>query len=116
MSNGDRPLQRIGAVVGLRPDAAEAYCRLHANPWPEVVAANRKAGLSNYSIFLLREKNLLFSYYEYEGTDRAADAARLGANPVMQEWWRLCRPLQAPVVPVEGARLWKDMPLVFHQR
>lgn len=107
--------QRIGAVVGLRPDMVDAYCRLHADPWPEVIAANQRAGLANYSIFLLRERNLLFSYYEYRGTDRAGDAARLAADPVMQEWWRLCRPMQAPIVPTEGVRRWADMRPVFFQ-
>lgn len=115
MSDGNPIPRRIGAVVGLRPDAVDAYCRLHADPWPEVVAANRDAGRTNYSIFLLREKSLLFSYYEYRGEDRAADAARLAANPVMQDWWRLCRPPQLPIVTTNGARRWADMELIFHQ-
>ena len=77
--------------------------------------ANRQAGLTNYSIFLLREKNLLFSYYEYRGEDRAADTARLNANPIMQEWWRLCRPLQVPIIATTGERRWANMDLVFHR-
>jgi L-rhamnose mutarotase len=109
------PARRIGAVVCLRPDAVEAYCRLHANPWPEVIAANRQAGLTNYSIFLLREKNLLFSYREYRGEDRAVDASRLAANPAVQEWWRICRPMQTPIMATGGMRRWVDMESVFFQ-
>jgi len=115
MSSDSRPIRRSGAVVGLRPDGVEEYCRLHAQAWPEVVAANRLAGLTNYSIFLLREKNLLFSYNEYRGEDRAADAAKLAANPVVQEWWRRCRPLQVPIVVASGERRWTNMELIFHQ-
>jgi L-rhamnose mutarotase len=115
MADNGHPIRRSGAVVGLLPEAVEEYCRLHANPWPEVVAANRLAGLTNYSIFLLREKNLLFSYNEYRGGDRAADRARLAADPAMQEWWRRCRPMQVPIMAANGARRWTDMELIFHQ-
>ena len=103
------------SLVKLQPDAVEEYCRLHAQAWPEVLAANQQAGMTNYSIFLLREKNLLVSYHEYRGADRAADRAKLAANPVMQEWWRLCRPLQVPVTTEIGVRRWADMDLIFHQ-
>ena len=115
MSDNSYPVRRIGAVVGLRPDAVEEYCRLHAQAWPEVLAANRQAGITNYSIFLLREHNLLFAYQEYRGEERAADRAKLAANPVMQEWWRLCRPLQMPIAKTSDARRWVDMDLIFHQ-
>jgi L-rhamnose mutarotase len=108
-------VRRIGAVVGIRPDSIETYRRLHADPWPEVTAENARAGISNYSIFLFREQNLLFSYYEYAGTDRAADAARMAANPVMQDWWKLCRPCQVPLVEGPGARRWADMEPIFYQ-
>lgn len=115
MADHSHPIQRSGAVVSLRPEDVEEYCKLHANPWPEVMAANRLAGLTNYSIFLLREKNLLFSYNEYRGADRAADAANLAADPVMQEWWRRCRPMQVPIVATTGERRWASMELIFHQ-
>jgi len=108
-------VRRFGSVVGIRPDSIETYRRLHAEPWPEVTAANARAGLTNYSIFLLREQNLLFSYYEYTGIDRAADAARTAANPVMQEWWKLCRPCQVPLVAGPGDRRWSDMEPIFYQ-
>jgi L-rhamnose mutarotase len=115
MTDDNQLIRRSGAVVGLRPDAVEEYCRLHAEAWPEVLAANRLAGLSNYSIFLWREKNLLFAYNEYRGEDRAADAAKMAANPVMQEWWRRCRPMQVPVAPVAGQRRWADLERIFYQ-
>jgi L-rhamnose mutarotase len=114
MANGD-PLTRIGTVVGIRPEMVDTYRNLHANPWPEVVAENTRAGRSNYSIFLLPQRNLLFSYYEYRGHDRAADAARMATNPVIQEWWALCRPCQVPLVEGQGDRRWADMERIFHQ-
>ncbi len=107
-------VMKIGSAVGIRPVHIDRYCELHANPWPEVVEENRNTGRSNYSIFLLRQRNLLFSYYELTGTDRPAGPER-AASPAMQEWWKLCRSFQVPLVPAEGPRLWTDMERVFHQ-
>ena len=41
MSDTERKLRRTGAVVGIRPDAVDEYCRVHAEIWPAVAAANR---------------------------------------------------------------------------
>lgn len=115
MSPPTESVTRLGSVVGIREESVDLYCRLHADPWPEVTAEIARAGVSNYSIFLLRERNLLFSYSEYRGTDRAADAARMAMNPAMQEWWKLCRPCQVPLVPVSGDRRWAKMEPIFYQ-
>lgn len=113
MTGDGKPALRFGAATGIRPEAVDRYCELHANPWPEVQSALRDSGLSNYSIFLLRERNLLFSYSEYAGSDRAADREKMAANPVMQEWWSVCRPCQVPLVPTEGERRWTDLERIF---
>ena len=115
MLDSDDRRRRVGAVVGLVPGSVEEYRRLHDEIPPEVAAANREAGMRNHSMFLLREKNLLFSYYEFDGNDRAAARARLAANPAMQAWWRLCRPLQIPVLETTGERRWTDIELILHQ-
>jgi len=108
-------VMKIGTAVGIRPEHIDRYCELHANPWPEVLAENRNAGRCNYSIFLLRQCNLLFSYYEQTGADRPGGAERVAVNPVMQDWLRLCRSYQVRLVPGEGPRLWADMERIFHQ-
>jgi L-rhamnose mutarotase len=106
---------RIGASVGIRPDLVDRYCDLHANAWPEVRAQIQDCNIRNYSIFLLRERNIAFSYYEYVGSDRAADAAKMAANPVVQNWWGECRPCQLPLAAVQGDRLWTSMDQIFFQ-
>jgi L-rhamnose mutarotase len=108
-------VKRVGAAVGIRPESIETYRRLHADPWPEVLAENTRAGRSNYSIFLLPQRNLLLSYYEYRAPDRAVDASGIGPNPVLSHWLSLCRPCQVPLVEGLGERRWADMELIFHQ-
>ena len=51
----------------------QQYRKLHADVWPEVVTAVKKANIQNYNIFIFEMggKNYLFSYMEYTGTDPA---------------------------------------------
>lgn len=64
-------MQRMGMVLRLRPDQVTAYCQLHAAVWPQVLARLSASHITNYSIFLRQPENLLFSYFEYTGTDYA---------------------------------------------
>lgn len=64
-------MKRFGMVCRLKPDRIEAYKKLHAKVWPEVLDMIRQCNLQNYSIFL--KDDLLFSYFEYTGNDYQAD-------------------------------------------
>ncbi len=75
-------VRRFGQLIRVRPDSIEAYERLHAEPWPAVSAAIRRANIRNYSIF--RHDGLLFGYLEYVGADYPGDMARLAADPEVQ--------------------------------
>ena len=79
--------RRIAAVTQLRPEKADEYLSLHLAVWPEVLAALKRAKISNYSIFL--RDGFLFSYLEYWGDDYAADSAMIAADKVTQDWWKL---------------------------
>jgi hypothetical protein len=46
-------------AIGLKPERAEEYLRHHAEPWPEVTASLRAAGLHDYTIYYLPEAGLL---------------------------------------------------------
>jgi L-rhamnose mutarotase len=105
-------VQRIGAVVRLRPGKRDEYERLHADVWPGVLARLKECHIGNYSIFV--HDDLLFSYYEYTGDDLAADMARVAADPVTQEWWKLTDPCQEPVSQTPDGRPWTEMRSVFH--
>lgn len=107
-------MQRYGSVIGLKPEAIAEYTRIHAAVWPDVLAQIARSNIRNYSIFLKQPENLLFSYFEYHGSDYAADMAATAADPRTQAWWALCMPMQAPLDTRKAGEWWADMPEVFH--
>ena len=52
----------------------------------------RRSNIRNYTIFL--RDGVLFSYFEYIGTDYEADMAAMAADDQTQRWWA-DRPLPA---------------------
>jgi L-rhamnose mutarotase len=62
-------VQRLGMVIGIRPEKIDEYKRLHAEVWPEVLERLKQTHIKNYSIFLCEPENLLFGYMEYHGND-----------------------------------------------
>jgi L-rhamnose mutarotase len=106
-------MQRIGMVIGVKPETIEEYKRLHAAVWPDVLAMISACNIRNYSIFLKEQENLLFSFFEYHGTDYAGDMARMAADPKTQEWWAVCMPCQAPLETRKAGEWWASMDEVF---
>ena len=78
-------MKRYGSVINVRPEAIEEYKRYHAAVWPEILEMIHQCNIRNYSIFL--KDNLLFGYFEYHGSDFAADMANMAADLKTQEWW-----------------------------
>ena len=105
-------VKRVAQVIRVRPDAIEAYERLHADPWPGVLATLRAANIRNYSIF--RHEDVLFAYYEYVGSDYARDLVRIAADPVTRDWWKLTDAMQDPYPERADGSWWLDLPEVFH--
>ncbi|WP_081161174.1 L-rhamnose mutarotase [Ensifer aridi] len=106
-------MQRIGMVIGVRPEKIAEYKRLHAAVWPEVLSMISACNIRNYSIFLKEPENLLFSFFEYHGNDYAADMAKMAADPKTQEWWSVCMPCQAPLDTRKKGEWWATMEEVF---
>lgn len=107
-------MKRMGQVIGLRAEHRDEYKRLHAEVWPEVLDRLQQANITNYSLFLREPEMLMFSYWEYLGTDFEADAAAIAADPVTQRWWALCGPMQQPLDSRAPGEWWADMEEVFH--
>ncbi|WP_425419738.1 L-rhamnose mutarotase [Oricola indica] len=107
-------MQRMGMVIGLKPEKVAEYKRLHAAVWPEILDMISQCNIRNYSIFLKEPENLLFGYWEYHGSDFAADAAKMAADPKTQEWWDVCMPCQEPFETRADGEWWAMMEEVFH--
>ena len=105
-------MQRYGMVLRLRPEANEEYKRYHAAVWPEVLAMITACNIRNYSIYF--KDGFLFSYFEYHGSDYAADMARMAADPKTQEWWAVMQPMQDPLPTRQPGEWWAEMEEVFH--
>ena len=90
-------MQRMGRVIYVKPEILAEYKRIHETVWPEVLALISRCNIKNYTIFLREPENLLFAYWEYHGSDFAADMRKMAAEEVTQRWWALCQPCQAPL-------------------
>lgn len=105
-------MKRFGHVVKVRPEKLEEYKQLHKDVWPTVLEMIAKCNIRNYSIFY--HCGLLFSYYEYIGTDYAADMKKMAGDPETQKWWKLTDPCQQPVESAREGEWWAEMEEVFH--
>ena len=106
-------MERMGQVLALKPGTIAEYKRLHAAVWPEVLRDIAAGNIRNYSIFLKEPENLLFAYWEYHGSDFAADMAKIAASPDTQRWWDICMPLQQPLETRKPGEWWARMEQVF---
>src|SRR5271166_3680635 len=62
-------MKRMGMVIGLKPDRAAEYKKLHAAVWPEVLATISACNIKNYTIFLREPENLLFAVWDDHGAE-----------------------------------------------
>jgi L-rhamnose mutarotase len=108
----DDPMKRYGMVLKVRPEKLEEYKKYHADVWPEVLDMIRKSNIRNYSIY--HKDGLLFSYFEYHGTDFQADMDRMAAHPKTQQWWAIMKPMQLPLETRRQGEWWAEMEEVFH--
>jgi L-rhamnose mutarotase len=105
-------MKRFGQIIGVDPVNFEKYKAYHAAVWPEVLERIRQCNIRNYSIF--HRDGKLFAYFEYTGTDFAADMAKMAADKKTQEWWDIMMPMQVPVSDRKEGEWWADMEEVFH--
>jgi len=105
-------MKRCGMVIGVKPAAEKVYREYHAAVWPEVLEMIRQCNIRNYSIYLM--DGMLYSYFEYHGTDFAADMAKMAADPATRRWWAIMEPMQEPVAARKEGEWWAAMEEVFH--
>lgn len=77
-------MQRVAFKMKLFKGFEEEYQRRHHEIWPELVGLLKENNISDYSIFLDPETNLLFGYLKIDDPEKLD---RLPAEAIMQKWW-----------------------------
>lgn len=77
-------MQRVAFKMQLLAGYAVEYKKRHDALWPELQSLLKDAGVSDYSIFLDEDTNILFACLTV--TDRN-NLANLSNEPVMKKWW-----------------------------
>ncbi|MEP1612097.1 MAG: L-rhamnose mutarotase [Roseobacter sp.] len=76
--------ERFVFRMQLNAGAAEEYRKRHDEIWPEVVDLLKSAGISDYSIHLDEETNLLIGILMRTQNHAMDD---LPNHPIMRKWW-----------------------------
>ena len=77
-------LEKVAFTMRLNPGQEAEYRRRHDAIFPELVTLLREAGVSDYSIHLDPETNILFAVLWRRRDHTMAD---LPSHPVMKRWW-----------------------------
>jgi L-rhamnose mutarotase len=75
-------MERVCFELRVRADRLDEYRERHRAVWPEMLAALRETGWTNYSLFL-RDDGMLIGYCEaedFEAAQRAMEATEVNAR------------------------------------
>ncbi|SEA46520.1 L-rhamnose mutarotase [Pedobacter hartonius] len=67
----------------LKPGFAAEYQKRHDEIWPEISALLKENGISDYTIFLDEETNILFAVQQVS----RQGSQELGQKEIIQKWW-----------------------------
>lgn len=76
-------MAKIAFKMKLKAGTKDEYARRHAEIWPELVALLKQNGVSDYSIFLDEETDILFAVQQQNGQS----SQDLGNTEIVQKWW-----------------------------
>ncbi len=110
-------VRRYARLVELKPEHEESYREMHAEVWPEVVVAFKRANMSNYSIhiFDLGGKKYLLAYFEYTGDNPASDFATIATDPTTRDkWWPITDAYQRRIAGTPDGEQWLPAEMVMH--
>ncbi len=83
-------MKRIGFLLKVRSDRLEEYRQHHKKVWPEMIAALKRTGWNNYSLFL-KDDGYLFGYFETpESFQSALDGMEKEA--INEKWQAMMAP------------------------
>jgi L-rhamnose mutarotase len=77
-------MKRVAFKMKLKPGFKDEYIRRHRDIWPEIAKLIKDSGISDYSIYLDAETNILFGVQKVAGDTSSQE---LGAMEIQQKWW-----------------------------
>ena len=102
-------MEQIAFKMLLNSGQAEIYKKRHDEIWDNLVDLLKDAGISDYSIFLDPETNILFAVLKRRKNHRMEDLPR---HEVMQHWWSFMGDIMA--TQDDGAPVVKPLEFMFH--
>jgi len=102
-------MTRNAFKMKLKPGQVAEYKRRHDEIWPELANELRRAGVSDYSIFLDEETLTLFAVQKLADDNTAED---LPKSPIVRKWWDYMAPLME--VEPDNAPVCVALKEVFH--
>ena len=83
-------MQRVGFILKVRESMIPEYKDWHARVWPDMLAALRRHGWRNYSLFM-RPDGTLFGYVEVPDSFKAA-LDGMATEDVNRRWQEMMAP------------------------
>jgi L-rhamnose mutarotase len=77
-------MKRVAFKMKLKPGFKQEYAKRHNEVWPGIADLIKRSGISDYSIYLDEETNILFGVQKVDGDTSSQD---LGAVEIQQKWW-----------------------------
>ncbi len=102
-------MEQIAFKMLLNPDQAEIYKKRHDEIWDDLVALLKDAGISDYSIFLDSETNILSAVLKRTKNHQMEELLK---HEVMQRWWSFMEDIMA--TEDSGAPVVKPLEFMFH--
>jgi L-rhamnose mutarotase len=77
-------MKRVAFKMKLKPGCEAEYKKRHDEIWPEIADELRRAGVSDYSIFLDEETLTLFAVQKLSDSHSVSE---LPHRIIVKEWW-----------------------------
>ncbi len=77
-------MQRIAFTMKIFEGCQNEYRKRHDEIWPELKVLLKQKGITDYSIFLDEETDILFGYLTIESKNKLDE---LSVEPIMKKWW-----------------------------
>jgi L-rhamnose mutarotase len=77
-------MQHVAFKMKLFKGCKDEYKKRHDELWPELKELLKQTGITDYSIFLDEETNVLFGYLTIEDAKKLNE---LSQHEIMKKWW-----------------------------